>query len=92
MLLNVLLRLTGSLQAPGGAAFPGLLSFPPGMPSFSTTASPVALSGLHNSVMQSALLQVSIYSSEATALCLIIKGPLDVVIIMPAIMITTKIF
>ncbi len=59
MLLNVLLRLTGSLQAPGGAAFPGLLSFPPGMPSFSTTASPAALSGLHNSAMQSALLQVS---------------------------------
>ncbi len=58
MLLNVLLRLTGSLQAPGGAAFPGLLSFPPGMPSFSTTASPAALSGLHNSAMQSALLQV----------------------------------
>ncbi|XP_058646384.1 proline and serine-rich protein 1 isoform X2 [Onychostoma macrolepis] len=49
--------LTGSLQAPGGAAFPGLLSFPPGMPSFSTTASPAALSGLHNSAMQSALLQ-----------------------------------
>ncbi|XP_016381406.1 proline and serine-rich protein 1-like isoform X1 [Sinocyclocheilus rhinocerous] len=49
--------LTGSLQAPGGAAFPGFLSFPPGMPSFSTTASPAALSGLHNSAMQSALLQ-----------------------------------
>ncbi|ROL54401.1 Proline and serine-rich protein 1 [Anabarilius grahami] len=49
--------LTGSLQAPGGAAFPGLLSFPPGMPTFSTTASPAALSGLHNSAMQSALLQ-----------------------------------
>uniref|UniRef100_A0A8C1GH89 Proline and serine-rich protein 1-like n=1 Tax=Cyprinus carpio TaxID=7962 RepID=A0A8C1GH89_CYPCA len=49
--------LSGSLQAPGGTAFPGLLSFPPGMPSFSTTASPVALSGLHNSGMQSALLQ-----------------------------------
>ncbi|CAM4730090.1 unnamed protein product [Leuciscus chuanchicus] len=49
--------LTGSLQAPGGGAFPGLLSFPPGMPSFSTTASPAALSGLHNSAMQSALLQ-----------------------------------
>ncbi|KAK2871177.1 hypothetical protein Q8A67_023704 [Cirrhinus molitorella] len=49
--------LTGSLQAPGGAAFPGLLSFPPGMPSFSTTASPAALTGLHNSAMQSALLQ-----------------------------------
>ncbi|XP_067289569.1 proline and serine-rich protein 1 isoform X2 [Pseudorasbora parva] len=49
--------LTGGLQAPGGAAFPGLLSFPPGMPSFSTTASPAALSGLHNSAMQSVLLQ-----------------------------------
>ncbi|KAK7120481.1 hypothetical protein R3I94_020474 [Phoxinus phoxinus] len=49
--------LTGSLQGPGGGAFPGLLSFPPGMPSFSTTASPAALSGLHNSAMQSALLQ-----------------------------------
>ncbi|XP_016336902.1 proline and serine-rich protein 1 isoform X2 [Sinocyclocheilus anshuiensis] len=49
--------LSGSLQAPGGTAFPGLLSFPPGMPSFSTTASPAALSGLHNSGMQSALLQ-----------------------------------
>ncbi|XP_016095578.1 proline and serine-rich protein 1 [Sinocyclocheilus grahami] len=49
--------LSGSLQAPGVTAFPGLLSFPPGMPSFSTTASPAALSGLHNSGMQSALLQ-----------------------------------
>ncbi|XP_056593202.1 proline and serine-rich protein 1 isoform X1 [Triplophysa dalaica] len=48
--------LTGSLQAPGGGAFPGLLSFPPGMPNFSTAASP-ALSGLHNPAMQSALLQ-----------------------------------
>lgn len=45
------------LQAPGGGAFPGLLSFPPGMPSFSTAASPAALSGLHNPAMQSALLQ-----------------------------------
>ncbi|TRY83157.1 hypothetical protein DNTS_020661 [Danionella cerebrum] len=49
--------LTGSLQPPGGAAFPGLLSFPPGMPGFTPAASPAALSGLHNSAMQSALLQ-----------------------------------
>lgn len=49
--------LTGSLQPPGGAGFPGLLSFPPGMPGFSSAASPAALSGLHNSAMQSALLQ-----------------------------------
>ncbi|XP_051540943.1 proline and serine-rich protein 1-like isoform X2 [Myxocyprinus asiaticus] len=49
--------LTGSLQASGGAGFPGLLSFPPGMPSFTTTASSAALSGLHNPAMQSALLQ-----------------------------------
>lgn len=56
--LCMLLRLTGSLQAPGGGAFPGLLSFPPGMPNFSTAASP-ALSGLHNPAMQSALLQVT---------------------------------
>ncbi|XP_051973964.1 proline and serine-rich protein 1 isoform X2 [Xyrauchen texanus] len=49
--------LTGSLQASGGAGFPGLVAFPPGMPSFTTTASPAALSGLHNPAMQSALLQ-----------------------------------
>lgn len=57
--LCILPRLTGSLQAPGGGAFPGLLSFAPGMPSFSTTAPPAALSGLHNPAMQSALLQVT---------------------------------
>ncbi|XP_051540281.1 proline and serine-rich protein 1-like isoform X2 [Myxocyprinus asiaticus] len=49
--------LTGSLQAPGGTGFPGLLSFPPGMHNFPTTASPAALSGLHNPAMQSTLLQ-----------------------------------
>lgn len=58
--LCMLPRLTGSLQAPGGGAFPGLLSFSPGMPSFSTAASPAALSGLHNPAMQSALLQVTL--------------------------------
>ncbi|XP_066507039.1 proline and serine-rich protein 1 isoform X2 [Hoplias malabaricus] len=41
-----------TLQAPGGAAFPGLLSFPAGMP-----PAPAALSGLHNPAVQSALLQ-----------------------------------
>ncbi|XP_051971448.1 proline and serine-rich protein 1-like isoform X2 [Xyrauchen texanus] len=49
--------LTGGLQAPGGTGFPGLLSFPTGMHNFPTTASPAALSGLHNPAMQSALLQ-----------------------------------
>ncbi|XP_064206166.1 proline and serine-rich protein 1 isoform X1 [Anguilla rostrata] len=49
--------LTGGLQPPGGTAFPGLLSFP-GMPGFSpASASPAALSGLHNPAVQSALLQ-----------------------------------
>ncbi|KAJ8348637.1 hypothetical protein SKAU_G00272260 [Synaphobranchus kaupii] len=49
--------LTGGLQPPGGAAFPGLLSFP-AMPGFSpASASPAALSGLHNPAVQSALLQ-----------------------------------
>ncbi|KAJ8266396.1 hypothetical protein GJAV_G00129970 [Gymnothorax javanicus] len=49
--------LTGGLQSPGGAAFPGLLSFP-AMPGFSpASASPAALSGLHNPAVQSALLQ-----------------------------------
>ncbi|XP_061106392.1 proline and serine-rich protein 1 [Conger conger] len=49
--------LTGGLQPPGGAAFPGLLSFP-AMAGFSPAgASPAALSGLHNPAMQSALLQ-----------------------------------
>ncbi|XP_036379857.1 proline and serine-rich protein 1 isoform X2 [Megalops cyprinoides] len=48
--------LTSGLQPPGGAAFPGLLSFP-AMPGFSPSASPAALSGLHNPAMQSALLQ-----------------------------------
>ncbi|XP_017345159.1 proline and serine-rich protein 1 isoform X2 [Ictalurus punctatus] len=47
----------GALQAPGGAAFPGLLSFPAGVPGFSSAASPAALSGLHNPAVQSALLQ-----------------------------------
>ncbi|KAL7847618.1 hypothetical protein AOLI_G00223360 [Acnodon oligacanthus] len=46
-----------SLQAPGGAAFPGLLSFPAGMPGFSSSAAPAGLSGLHNPAVQSALLQ-----------------------------------
>uniref|UniRef100_W5MQD9 Proline and serine rich 1 n=1 Tax=Lepisosteus oculatus TaxID=7918 RepID=W5MQD9_LEPOC len=48
--------LTTGLQPAGGAAFPGLLSFP-AIPSFSPSASPAALSGLHNSAVQSALLQ-----------------------------------
>ncbi|KAK3522175.1 hypothetical protein QTP70_026996 [Hemibagrus guttatus] len=47
----------GGLQAPGGAAFPGLLSFPAGVPGFSSSAAPAALSGLHNPAVQSALLQ-----------------------------------
>uniref|UniRef100_A0A8C9REI0 Proline and serine rich 1 n=1 Tax=Scleropages formosus TaxID=113540 RepID=A0A8C9REI0_SCLFO len=48
--------LTAGLQAPGGTAFPGLLSFPT-VPGFSPSASPAALSGLHNPAVQSALLQ-----------------------------------
>ncbi|XP_028840731.1 proline and serine-rich protein 1 isoform X2 [Denticeps clupeoides] len=48
--------LTSGMQAPGGAGFPGLLSFP-GVPGFSPSASPAALSGLHNPAVQSALLQ-----------------------------------
>ncbi|XP_026797769.1 proline and serine-rich protein 1 isoform X2 [Pangasianodon hypophthalmus] len=47
----------GGIQAPGGAAFPGLLSFPAGVPGFSSSAAPAALSGLHNPAVQSALLQ-----------------------------------
>lgn len=49
---------SGGLQAPGGAAFPGLLSFPAGVPGFSSSTAPAALSGLHNPAVQSALLQV----------------------------------
>ncbi|TNM84839.1 hypothetical protein fugu_009017 [Takifugu bimaculatus] len=48
--------LGGGLQGPGSGAFPGLLSFP-GVPGFTPSASPAALSGLHNPTMQSALLQ-----------------------------------
>uniref|UniRef100_A0A3B3ZXL9 DUF4476 domain-containing protein n=1 Tax=Periophthalmus magnuspinnatus TaxID=409849 RepID=A0A3B3ZXL9_9GOBI len=48
--------LSSGLQAPGGSGFPGLLSFP-GVPGFSPSPSPAALSGLHNPSMQSALLQ-----------------------------------
>ncbi|XP_030648447.1 proline and serine-rich protein 1 isoform X2 [Chanos chanos] len=48
--------LSSGLQAPSGATFPGLLSFP-GMPGFSPSPSPAALSGLHNPAVQSALLQ-----------------------------------
>ncbi|XP_077447853.1 uncharacterized protein proser1 isoform X3 [Stigmatopora argus] len=48
--------LNSSLQAPATNAFPGLLSFP-GVPAFSPAASPAALSGLHNPVLQPALLQ-----------------------------------
>lgn len=50
-------RLGGGLQGPGSGAFPGLLSFP-GVPGFTPSASPAALSGLHNPTMPSALLQV----------------------------------
>lgn len=50
-------RLGGGLQGPGSGAFPGLLSFP-GVPGFTPSASPAALSGLHNPAMPSALLQV----------------------------------
>lgn len=50
-------RLSSGLQPPGSSGFPSLLSFP-GVPGFSPSASPAALSGLHNPTMQSALLQV----------------------------------
>ncbi|TSK16132.1 Erythrocyte band 7 integral membrane protein [Bagarius yarrelli] len=60
----------GGLQAPGGAAFPGLLSFPAGVPGFSSSAAPAALSGLHNPAVQSALLQkaslLNLMASAAT--------------------------
>ncbi|MBN3302699.1 PRSR1 protein, partial [Amia calva] len=49
--------LTTGLQPAGGTAFPGLLSFP-AIPGFSPSGSPAALSGLHNTAVQSALLQV----------------------------------
>ncbi|CAL9685475.1 unnamed protein product [Knipowitschia caucasica] len=48
--------LNTGLQPPGGGGFPGLLSFP-GVTGFSPSPSPVALGGLHNPSMQSALLQ-----------------------------------
>ncbi|XP_066555982.1 proline and serine-rich protein 1 isoform X2 [Amia ocellicauda] len=48
--------LTTGLQPAGGTAFPGLLSFP-AIPGFSPSGSPAALSGLHNTAVQSALLQ-----------------------------------
>ncbi|XP_061559036.1 proline and serine-rich protein 1 isoform X1 [Phycodurus eques] len=48
--------LSGGLQAPASSAFPGLLSFP-GVPGFSSAASPAALSNLHNPAMQPAVLQ-----------------------------------
>ncbi|XP_068187723.1 proline and serine-rich protein 1 isoform X2 [Antennarius striatus] len=48
--------LSGGLQPPGSSGFPSLLSFP-GVPGFSPSASPAALSGLHNPSMSSALLQ-----------------------------------
>ncbi|KAM9788346.1 proline and serine-rich protein 1 [Neosynchiropus ocellatus] len=48
--------LSGGLQAQGGGGFPSLLSFP-GVPGFSTSATPAALGGLHNPTVQSALLQ-----------------------------------
>uniref|UniRef100_A0A8C5DVU7 DUF4476 domain-containing protein n=1 Tax=Gouania willdenowi TaxID=441366 RepID=A0A8C5DVU7_GOUWI len=44
------------LQPPGSSGFPGLLSFP-GVPGFSPSGPPTALSGLHNPSMQAALLQ-----------------------------------
>ncbi|KAM9455403.1 proline and serine-rich protein 1 isoform 2-T2 [Clarias gariepinus] len=47
----------GGLQASAAAAFPGLLSFPAGVPGFSSSPAPAALSGIHNSAVQSALLQ-----------------------------------
>ncbi|XP_004550090.1 proline and serine-rich protein 1 isoform X3 [Maylandia zebra] len=47
--------LSGGLQPPGSSGFPGLLSFQ--VPGFSPSASPAALSGLHNPAVQSALLQ-----------------------------------
>lgn len=61
---------SGGLQAPGGAAFPGLLSFPAGVPGFSSNTAPAALSGLHNPAVQSALLQVPMifgHTSQFTA-------------------------
>uniref|UniRef100_A0A665XCJ4 DUF4476 domain-containing protein n=1 Tax=Echeneis naucrates TaxID=173247 RepID=A0A665XCJ4_ECHNA len=48
--------LSSGLQPPGSSGFPSLLSFP-GVPGFSPSASPAALSGLHNPTMQTALLQ-----------------------------------
>lgn len=57
-------RLGGGLQGPGSGAFPGLLSFP-GVPGFTPSASPAALSGLHNPTMQSALLQVGTQAKES---------------------------
>lgn len=50
-------RLSSGLQPPGSGGFPALLPFP-GVPGFSPSASPAALSGIHNPTMQSALLQV----------------------------------
>lgn len=50
-------RLNSGLQPPGSSGFPGLLAFP-GVAGFSPSASPAALSGLHNPTIQSALLQV----------------------------------
>lgn len=50
-------RLSSGLQPPGSSGFPALLPFP-GVPGFSPSASPAALSGIHNPTMQSALLQV----------------------------------
>lgn len=50
---------SAGLQAPGGAAFPGLMPFPAGIPGFSSGGGAAALSGLHNPAVQSALLQVS---------------------------------
>ncbi|CAI5643520.1 proline and serine-rich protein 1 isoform X1 [Oreochromis niloticus] len=47
--------LSGGLQPPGSSGFPSLLSFQ--VPGFSPSASPAALSGLHNPAVQSALLQ-----------------------------------
>lgn len=48
--------LSSGLQPPGSSGFPALLPFP-GVPAFSPSASPAALSGIHNPTMQSALLQ-----------------------------------
>ncbi len=58
-------RLSSGLQPPGSSGFPGLLSFP-GVPAFSPSASPAALSGLHNPTMQSALLQVHTHTYTHT--------------------------